>query len=234
MVFVVMRLLLNYNNLMAKTKENTKQVVTKENTNIPVKADTLQIAKSMIKDYRVAITDPKSMIDNVKIALDKFYEAKTEEERKTALEVVSTKVWDAKFIYGLDNHYPVAETVNKNLQPFVIEMSNNLIAEYDCKTPSEKMLAESVASSYGRYLMYTHNTVGAINIDFLSEVKTAYYTFLGKEADRAHRQFTMSLSLLKQLKAPATQINVKTKNAFIAQNQQLNNVREEQAERRQL
>ena len=45
---------------------------------------------------------------------------------------------------------------------------------------------------------------------------------ISKELDRANRQFITALTTLKQIKAPSLEINVKTKAAFVAQNQQLN------------
>ena len=45
---------------------------------------------------------------------------------------------------------------------------------------------------------------------------------MSKHIDRANRQFITALTTLKQIKMPSLAISVKTKAAFVAQNQQLN------------
>ena len=45
---------------------------------------------------------------------------------------------------------------------------------------------------------------------------------LSKERDRAHRQYLSTIMTLKQLKAPAIEMNIKAKTAFVSQNQQIN------------
>jgi len=49
-----------------------------------------------------------------------------------------------------------------------------------------------------------------------------HISILSKELDRASRHFTTLLLTLRQLKSPPFQVNVKTKTAFVAQNQQIN------------
>jgi hypothetical protein len=46
---------------------------------------------------------------------------------------------------------------------------------------------------------------------------------IGRELDRANRQFISALTTLRQLKAPTPSINVIAKNAFMAGQQQFNN-----------
>ena len=46
---------------------------------------------------------------------------------------------------------------------------------------------------------------------------------LWKELDRANRNYIMSLNNLLEIKRPQMNINIKTKNAYIWQNQQFNN-----------
>src|SRR3989344_8452884 len=53
---------------------------------------------------------------------------------------------------GLSTHVPVAETVRKEYRLFLVEMVRDIEREYDCKTPSEKALAETIASAYVRTL----------------------------------------------------------------------------------
>jgi len=101
-------------------------------------------------------------------------------------------------------------------------MATDLVAEYDCKSSSEKALAQMVASSYGRYLQYAKFYQNVMHIEWLSTEKTRHYESIAKEADKAHRQFITALTTLRQLKSPPPTIKVNAKQAFVAENQQLN------------
>ena len=59
-------------------------------------------------------------------------------------------------------------------------------------------------------------------VEYISDERTRYLGYLSKQMDRAHRQYLSALMTLKQLKAPAIEMNIKTKNTFVAQNQQIN------------
>ena len=64
----------------------------------------------------------------------------SKKDRKKTNETVSK----ALIICGLDNHYPLAETVGERYRPLVVEFARELIQEYNCQTPSEKALAQVV------------------------------------------------------------------------------------------
>ena len=59
-------------------------------------------------------------------------------------------------------------------------------------------------------------------VEYLTHEKNGYYSLISKELDRAHRQYITTLTLLQQIKQPSIKVNVKTKNAYIAENQQIN------------
>lgn len=61
----------------------------------------------------------------------------------------------------------------------------------------------------------------------LSHEKNGFYSIVSKELDRAHRQFESALSTLKQMKVPALAFTVNSKNTFIADKQQFNNVKKQ-------
>src|SRR3989338_2167513 len=126
---------------------------------------------------------------------------------------------------GLLTHVPVAETVKEEYRTFLVEMVRGIECEYDCKTPSEKALAETIASAYVRTLDTSRELRARrsqIDNSFALGQKTEYCKMLSTELDRANRHFTNPLLTLKQLKSPLLEVNVKAKNAFIAQNQQFN------------
>ncbi|PLX27559.1 hypothetical protein C0581_03365 [Candidatus Parcubacteria bacterium] len=128
-------------------------------------------------------------------------------------------------VVGLDNHMIMAEIVTQNRE-FAIEFANQLIQEYDCKTPSEKSLAQMVAGSYCKYLEYSRLFNNSQRVEWLSSEKNGYYNLLSKEVDRSHRHYLSSLTTLRQIKSPEIKVNVKANTAFVAQNQQLNKIEE--------
>jgi hypothetical protein len=60
------------------------------------------------------------------------------------------------------------------------------------------------------------------NADGVSSEINGYCAVMSKELDRANRHYLSALATLKQLKSPPFQIQVRTQNAFVAQNQQIN------------
>lgn len=130
----------------------------------------------------------------------------------------------ALMVYGLDTHFPLSETIDKEYRPQVIEFSRQLIREYDCKTSGEKALAETVVSAYARILKYSRCLNGALAGEStqIGKQHIEYYLMLSKELDRANRHFIIALTTLKQFKVPSLEISVKAKTAFVAQNQQIN------------
>jgi len=129
---------------------------------------------------------------------------------------------EATFALGLSTHVPVAETVRDEYKTFLAEMTRDIEREYNCTTASEKALAEAIASSYVRTIQYSRALTECTKEHTLSHEINGHYAMVSKELDRAHRHFTNALLTLVQLKSPKLELNIKAKNAFIAQNQQFN------------
>ncbi len=193
----------------------------------------LQIKERNTKD--ITIDKTHRVVKNFVIQNSPFYDPDTliENLRK---EIVACKIKGkgasqeligdfnkVSIALGLFTHIPVAETVKKEYRTFLVEMIKDIESEYDCKTAIEKALAEMIGSSYVRTVQYSKElTLCTVDKD-LSHEKNGYYNILGKELDRANRNFLNASMTLKQLKNPLLDINIKTKNAFISQNQQFNN-----------
>lgn len=128
-------------------------------------------------------------------------------------------------IVNLENHVLLFKTTTESYRTFAIEFADRLSAEYECASPSEKALVQIITSSYIRTLQYAEmlsiNTSGGGKP--ITQERNNYYNFLSKEIDRAQRQYVTGLQTLKQLKSPNLPVTIKTKNAFIAENQQVNN-----------
>ena len=133
-------------------------------------------------------------------------------------------VYKTSYAFGLQNHIPITESVNKKYRLFVTEMIKDIISEFDCKLASEVMLAQSIAGAFVRTIQYSNclSEYFAKDSVEINKDKTDYYRTASKELDRAHRQFVSSLSTLRQMKNPLFEINVKASTAFIGQNQQFN------------
>lgn len=133
-----------------------------------------------------------------------------------------------KHVKSVDNftksHVGLAETQWEwNLRTTVIELTNNLIEEYECNNTLEQTLCEVIANSYGKVMQISRKfTSVMIAGEYLSDERTRYLSMLWKELDRANRSYLTALNNLIELKRPQMNINVKTKNAYFWQNQQFN------------
>ena len=131
---------------------------------------------------------------------------------------------EALIALGLETHYPLADMVGKRYRALAIEVARQIEKEYECKRPSEKLLAQTVAGAYCKIVEYSPHLRGITTDISLSKEKNDYYSMISKELDRAHRQMITTLSTLRQIKNPPIELNVKAKTAFVAQNQQINAV----------
>ncbi len=173
-----------------------------------------------LKKCALVNCDPKGILDRLSATAFEWREnPKPSKELSARLQ---TEVGEALPIIALDTHYLIAEVVGERYRPFAITFAKQLIEEYQCKTPSEKALAQNIAVSYVRSIELSNRATSMARTDSTSQEKNGYYGALSKELDRAQRQFTSSLLVLKQMKSPNLEVNIKAKNAFIAQNQQVN------------
>ncbi len=134
----------------------------------------------------------------------------------------SKKLRAAAFVYATDTHLPLMDTVEERYRPMLMHSVREIEKEYDCKTPTEKMLAEIIAGSHARVMEYGRQLTRGFLIDYLTHENISYIAMFGKEMDRAHRQFLNAVATLKQIKNPPLEVNVTAKTAFVAQNQQIN------------
>jgi len=108
-----------------------------------------------------------------------------------------------------------------------VENVTSLIkTEYNCSTPVERMLAEQIALAQIKILDHSRIYQHWLSATWRnsSPIKGREIEALSKQIDRAQRQMLAALTALRQLKQPQLQVNVIAKNAFVAQNQQINEV----------
>ena len=152
-----------------------------------------------------------------KIPYSKAIKNKAIEEKLT--EQVSSMLCGLE----VETHVVLMGSVDKKYSGMAKELSSQIIDEYQCTTHAEKMLVETIVNAFIQNLENSRRFNGCIKSnEFISSELTQYLAILGKQIDRSHRQFLSSLSMLKQLKQPQMEINIKTNNAFVANNQQIN------------
>jgi len=194
-----------------------KQNIIKRDVGIPANSRNAQLMRDFVSAH--------SPLYSTEALMEKMIKELSISDGKEFSEECILDFKKATVALGLSTHVPVAETVRKEYRLFLVEMVRDIEREYDCKTPSEKALAETIASAYVRTLQASQELLSARNqIESLFGLgqKTQYCSMLSKELDRANRQFTSALLTLKQLKSPSLEISVKAKTAFIGQNQQFN------------
>ncbi len=177
--------------------------------------------KFILSDYKVEGYLAKDLLQLTNELLPRVNADKG--ENKAVMEE-SQEVLNRVFLsLGIETHAGLMECFSKRYWGMATELSSQVIKEYECTTHAEKMLAESAVGAFMRYLDASRRLNNCLDVDlYITPNKTAYMAMLSKERDRAHRQFLNSLATLKQFKAPAIEMNIKSNTAFIAQNQQIN------------
>ena len=140
----------------------------------------------------------------------------------------SQKYYEVSLALGLATHLPVVEIVSEKYKTFLMEMIKDVEREFLCKTASEKILAEIIATAHIRALEASQKMMKIReSIDNLFELdkKVGLLSVLSKEVDRANRQLFSAIQMLEQKKRPPMKLNIRAKTAFIAKNQQINNLK---------
>jgi hypothetical protein len=125
--------------------------------------------------------------------------------------------------YGIDNGFSILESVDVGCRGMIYRLRKELIKEFNCTTYSEKALVDLAISAYARNVTYSKKLLCLRDNKYLTHERNGLMSMLSKEIDKANRHFITAIETLKQFKQPQLKINVKTKNAFIAEKQQFNN-----------
>jgi len=113
----------------------------------------------------------------------------------------------------------LAEGFEGKYRPFVIDLNRKIQKEFDCRTVSEKSLAESVAMNFCRTL-YLQNKIDCyLQRRSFTDIGVGYLNYLSKDLDRANRHYLTSLQALKSIKQPNLEVNINAQTAVVGQNQ---------------
>lgn len=93
---------------------------------------------------------------------------------------------------GLDTHYLSGTTVSKLYRPLTLNFAIQLAKEYDCKRSDEKALVEVAVSAFGRIIEHSQS--------LWQSQKVQWFSAIGRELDRANKQFISALTMLNKIK----------------------------------
>jgi hypothetical protein len=192
---------------------------------ISIKSSNLSVKlpeKTEIDDLKQKLKDDTNFSDHPDQIFKGLYNLINGKEDKGTPEAAN-KLKVALNVLGLENHQLLQNSVKDIYRGFSIEFANTLSQEFDCKTPSEKSLAQIAVNAYIRTMVLSQKITGILTLDHISPLLNAFLGNLSKELDRAERQYFVAMEKLKQFKNPPVKVNIKTNTAFVGQNQQFNN-----------
>lgn len=108
----------------------------------------------------------------------------------------------------------------------VVPLKNKIAKDYKCQSVLEILLAGRIATLYWRINHWESSLAFLLaeDIDSYSRNETQIKAVreFSKGIESAHNQLITSIALLKELKQPPLNLQIKTQGAFIAQNQLVN------------
>lgn len=152
--------------------------------------------------------------------------SKDQKIKKEGLEELSDKATVVMRAYENETRICLAESVDKEYWGLAQELSKEIQKDYNCTTSLEKSMIGTIVSAYIRTIDNSKRLNNELNGKNITHERNRYISNLSVQVDRANRQFIQSILALKQLKTPTLGVSIKTKNAYISQNQQINNNKE--------
>ncbi len=164
-----------------------------------------------------------NLIEELKTDLSELQLLKKENKDTSEFEEkIKDKMEKISLVNSNKSSHAFIEGVSVRYRGYAIKMKEDLIKEYDAKTLIEFSLIEQIVSSNIKFIACSKKMIEASEFDYFGNDRNNFLKFLSIEKDRAFRQFISGTQALQQLKQPSLNIKINTKNAFIAQNQQLN------------
>lgn len=154
--------------------------------------------------------------------LSKYRNGSRKEQQQIEEEALK-EVSAVMYGFEAETHIALMEGFIERYQGGAKEMCKQFIRDFDCKNSVEKILAETATIAFMRYLDTSRRFNGCLTAnENITPNLTGFLTMLSKQMDRSHRQYLTTIATLKQLKSPNIEMNIRTKNTFVAQNQQIN------------
>ena len=202
---------------MIKSTDNKK-------TTTLVKSYTTEEVKEFLQPRMNIRSDPEYLFGEVADILPKLYTGNKKDQAEVR-KLLQEKSSELSMALGLTNHYHLTQAVRKQYRPLVLSVVQQIEKEYNCTTASDKALAELAALAHVSVIESQRRTTSIFNcLEEVDDPSTRYIAVLNKQTDRANRQFITAITTLRQMKQPQMQVNIKTNNAFVANNQQVNHI----------
>ncbi len=122
-------------------------------------------------------------------------------------------------LYEFDNAVLMSMGISDINTPFAIDLMRKIQKEFDCQSTSEKATAELAASSYARMLDIQKLQSTFMSKESYGELTVRVIATLGKELDRAQRQYLTAIQTLRTLRQPPMQLTIRADTAVVGQNQ---------------
>lgn len=106
--------------------------------------------------------------------------------------------------------------------PNLVNMRQQMIQDFKCTKPSDKMLVDTILSDFDLSTKLSGKLSRWLDSESFNDLSLKIIHTLGKELDAAKRRTLANYQTLVALKQPQIKVNVKAKNAIIGQNQQFN------------
>jgi len=146
----------------------------------------------------------------------------TGKEKDQMFEKFQKKSSDLLRILELESHMCLMETFTPSYQMLSNEMSDQMIKEYNCDTGLERSLVEVIVNSFIRIIDNSRRLNNEFECGEITKNRNVFIANLSKQLDRANRQYFSALMTLRLLKSPQIEVNVKSTNTYMSQNQQIN------------
>lgn len=179
-------------------------------------------AKKVIMSCITFPDNKKSLIKELKKEIIPVCTDDNHPDREKATKKFHEKGMLLLRIFENESHVALMESVDENYRMMGKEMSDQMMQEFDCKNEAERSLAQLMVNAYIRVLDNSRRLNNELNGQNITPNRNIYIANLSKQIDRANRQYISALLTLKQLKSPNVEMNIKTNNAFISNNQQIN------------
>lgn len=130
----------------------------------------------------------------------------------------NSQYYKAMTLFEFDKGVLLLNSLPELHRVFALDFNKQLQAEYNCQTPSEKALAETVTLNFVR-ILETQRKIKDKEESMETRYDIQYLDVLSKELDRAQRHYLTSLETLRMIHNPTFNMNIKTQTAVIGQNQ---------------
>jgi hypothetical protein len=200
-------------------KKKTKAIQTTKNQEKEDQIYLDSFKKTAINTSQLLV-DPKTIEKEGAEMIKEYFGMRKGAKKDEFRKEIENKVIEYSKAMSLDTNIHALNGIDFKMGGMALQMISELKKEYDIKTPQDKAYLQIAVSAFCRYHSNMNEFKRWKNHDWNSHERCAYMGMLSKDADKAFRQYHSIIQYFEAKKNPPLHVNVKTKTAFIAQNQQ--------------